>query len=51
MKRKVEMKCSSDERIVFSLINLIKISQISLNVAEVGETLKQAKDACNGLTE
>ena len=28
-----------------------KLAEAEKNVAEVGETLKQAKDACNGLTE
>ena len=27
------------------------VAEAEKNVAEVGETLKQAKDACNGLTE
>ena len=28
-----------------------KLAEAEKNVAEVGETLKQAKDACTGLTE
>jgi len=40
------------EKLELSLANgKKKLAEAEKNVAEVGETLKQAKDACTGLTE